>query len=1410
MTGTTFPQYIAARPDPANQRTFDQFVTGMTDAGRRGAQGMTGALAGVRDTVAQALSLPRNAGGSLDLQIDQLRQMERELEAVARATQEYAQASRAAAIASGENGRARTQEIRAAFELARVEQGNLAALRQRITILDQVQAELNQTASATDAVVAATRRGTDAYGIHNTSLRGSRVAMVQTGQQLQDMAIQFQSGTRSSVIFAQQIPQLLFALTSLEGSSNKTADKIGRFATLMSGPWSLAVVAGAALLGSLIDNLFRSGDAADSAADKTKALAKALTDLRTGLDLNAKSYKVVVEAIREYNDAQSKSKELTLGALELTRADTLERLKNAKAIAAQFQARFLEQSAASKGGGEVKGALGAQATTAQKQVEAILASIRDIEKGIANRQVEGVFDKEIAVTDKYADALAKLERRYDKGKVAVAEYRKERERLLGLQEAELKAIRESEKKTREVTGLAQFINPVAGGTVTGRFNEQRPGHRHGGLDLAAPTGTAVKAPQIGVVEAVGFSPTLGKYVVIDHGGGTKTRFGHLSDNAVVSEGARVEQGQTIGKVGSTGRSTGPHLHYEVTVNGKKVDPSKGLFPVDDVKVNEAAERAVERAKQAAEQLQAFGERSAESIARINERFDEQPRLIDAANAATRDLDKTIAELAERKPPGFADMIAEAQAAKATIQEALVRPFEELAEASERRLQIETLITAGREDEAQALETIWRLEDTIGDLTDERKAAILDLVRSERLHSEELERKRAIIGEYLSATRSVKDELVSIFSGEGSIGNIGKIFKRLQAQITVERLFGDSFRKIDEWLKGQSGLGASVDYFSTETERAGKSASSAADEFARTVAKLRSIPAGPVAPGSAPSAFDAAFGSIYGGAANDNSSAIEDALGEGFADITVYAARQAKALDAIDRRLDPAVWANATARAMAAPIADLLKPLLGDKFAGKIGSVLSGVIEGKITAGTTGAVLGGLRDVFGGAGNGGIGDFVFGPALGGAQTGTQISQLMDSFGIGNSTTGAQIGGALGSAVGGPAGSIIGSIIGSIVGSIFKSAKRGSATLTAGPDGVEVGSTRGNSRSRIEAAENAGDSISEALNRIAEQLGGAADGPLSVSIGVRDGNYRVDPTGQGITKTANGAIDFGKDQEAAIRFAILDAIKDGVLTGISQGAQKLLQSGKDLERQVQKALDFEGVFKRLRAIKDPVGAAIDDLEKEFTRLNDIFKEAGASAAEFAQLEELYGLERAQAIKEAGERLTGALKALLADLTIGNDALSLRDRLAAAQAAYQPLASRVAAGDTTAFDDYAQAARDLIAIQRDLSGSTPDYFALLEEVTALTRTTLAAQDALIAASSGGAGPFADAAVTPANDNTQVVATIAAQTDTLAAGIAATNQNLGTLIELTAVGLRSAGTLTTISTDSFAAVGFSRTGGY
>ena len=167
----------------------------------------------------------------------------------------------------------------------------------------------------------------------------------------------------------------------------------------------------------------------------------------------------------------------------------------------------------------------------------------------------------------------------------------------------------------------------------------------------------------------------------------------------------------------------------------------------------------------------------------------------------------------------------------------------------------------------------------------------------------------------------------------------------------------------------------------------------------------------------------------------------------------------------------------------------------------------------------------------------------------------------------------------------------------------------------------------------------------------------------------------------------------------------------------------------------------MFKRLKAYKDPIGAAMDELDSEFDRLEDLFKTAGASAAEYADLEELYGIERAKVIKEQADRITGSLQSLLDDLTINNDARSLRDREAAARAAYDPLAARVAAGDTTAYDDYANAAKALLDIERQYAGSQSGYFDLLDEVTGLTRTRIASERDVIALTEGRDSPFAKA---------------------------------------------------------------------
>jgi murein DD-endopeptidase MepM/ murein hydrolase activator NlpD len=99
---------------------------------------------------------------------------------------------------------------------------------------------------------------------------------------------------------------------------------------------------------------------------------------------------------------------------------------------------------------------------------------------------------------------------------------------------------------------------------------------HPGIDIATPTGQAVFAPSDGTVVFLGTEGGYGKVLVIDHGYGVKTRYGHLSE-IFVKLGERVKRGARVAAVGNTGRSTGPHLHYEVRVNGIPENPRKFIL-----------------------------------------------------------------------------------------------------------------------------------------------------------------------------------------------------------------------------------------------------------------------------------------------------------------------------------------------------------------------------------------------------------------------------------------------------------------------------------------------------------------------------------------------------------------------------------------------------------------------------------------------------------------------------------------------------------------------------------------------------------------------------------------------------------------------------------------------------------------
>ena len=98
---------------------------------------------------------------------------------------------------------------------------------------------------------------------------------------------------------------------------------------------------------------------------------------------------------------------------------------------------------------------------------------------------------------------------------------------------------------------------------------------HSGVDIAADRGTPVRATADGTVESAGLTGDYGNAIVVDHGYGIGTRFGHLL-RVAVSTGQAVRRGEIIGYVGSTGRATSPHLHYEILVNGNPINPFRIL------------------------------------------------------------------------------------------------------------------------------------------------------------------------------------------------------------------------------------------------------------------------------------------------------------------------------------------------------------------------------------------------------------------------------------------------------------------------------------------------------------------------------------------------------------------------------------------------------------------------------------------------------------------------------------------------------------------------------------------------------------------------------------------------------------------------------------------------------------------
>ena len=228
----------------------------------------------------------------------------------------------------------------------------------------------------------------------------------------------------------------------------------------------------------------------------------------------------------------------------------------------------------------------AELLTLQDETEAKQASV---EKLLAAKQTElRNYETKIASAEGQISEYAKsIEAQENQIKSIEAEIKRKEE------EARKKA-EEEKKKAAAANKAAQTYKTVslgdisftwpcpASGRITSGFGSRKSptkgaSSNHQGIDISAPTGTSIVAAAAGEVVIATYSSSAGNYVMISHGGGVYTVYMHAS-SLLVSQGQSVKKGQTIAKVGSTGYSTGSHLHFGVRVNGSYVNPTKYVSP----------------------------------------------------------------------------------------------------------------------------------------------------------------------------------------------------------------------------------------------------------------------------------------------------------------------------------------------------------------------------------------------------------------------------------------------------------------------------------------------------------------------------------------------------------------------------------------------------------------------------------------------------------------------------------------------------------------------------------------------------------------------------------------------------------------------------------------------------------------
>lgn len=572
---------------------------------------------------------------------------------------------------------------------------------------DQFNAAVLRSKANVDTAGAGYRRATVELDRFNKGSTASSVVSKRLGLQIGQIGSQLAVGTSPFIIMAQQASDVAIAL---DGTGGKLGKFIGFLGTMQGALILAAVTIGA----QFIPKLFQAEGAVDDLVDKLIEQEKQTRLNKQADELFAKSLEGVEAAARTAKEAVEALRLVKKGEAEQTAESIKKNLDEAEALRATTRARIEDAKAlyeidkirATRGGvqGEARalsltGDLAKIEALENKLIRADAAaqSLRkSYNEAVSARTVaETNVTAEEAINRKYDLQIDRAAKAADASKKAQAALKAEIIKINEAREAELKRYRETEKAERSAGSATPtaFINPVGAGPISGKFGEQRTGRKHAGIDIAVPAGTGVKAAAGGTVIEAGNLPGYGNVVIIDHGGGTVTRYAHLS-RISTSKGAIVSQGSQIGLSGGVpgspgaGNSRGAHLHYEVRRNGKAVDPRTGSFPTDELG---SQAKGIEAVRRAAEEELRRRQAFENELAKLQEdEISARQALITSAEEIAK-LEVASIEISRAKYEDNLKSLVDQ--GKLTDDEA-----KELAKINEERAKLRTELVKRREDE----------------------------------------------------------------------------------------------------------------------------------------------------------------------------------------------------------------------------------------------------------------------------------------------------------------------------------------------------------------------------------------------------------------------------------------------------------------------------------------------------------------------------------------------------------------------------------------------------------------------------------------------------------------------------------------------------------------------------------------